>query len=43
MIVLNDCADQILELDHPEVQVINVPGGAREKKEIFPVRAVSAD
>lgn len=25
MIVLNDYADQILELDHPEVQVINVP------------------
>jgi hypothetical protein len=25
MIVLNDYADQILELDHPEVQVINLP------------------
>jgi glycosyltransferase involved in cell wall biosynthesis len=25
MIVLNDYADQTLELDHPEVQVINVP------------------
>jgi hypothetical protein len=25
MIVLNDYADQVLELDHPEVQVINLP------------------
>jgi hypothetical protein len=25
MIVLNDYADQVLELDHPEVQVIRAP------------------
>jgi len=29
MIVLNDYADQTLDLDHPEVQVINVPRRCR--------------